>query len=91
MKKDIKFQYGDKVLLQGEFLKGSEQRNTGGFDYQLYLKSINIYGTLKVEDYQKISSDNVNGIVKLLYTEYVVLPSSVVTVSVMMAFLLYKS
>ena len=67
VKKDIKFQYGDKVLLQGEFLKGSEQRNTGGFDYQLYLKSINIYGTLKVEDYQKISSDNVNGIVKSIH------------------------
>lgn len=67
VKKDIKLQYGDKVVLQGEFLKGSEQRNTGGFDYQLYLKSINIYGTLKVEDYQKISSDNVNGIDKSIH------------------------
>lgn len=67
VKKDIKFQYGDKVLLQGEFLKGSEQRNTGGFDYQLYLKSINIYGTLKVENYQKISSNNVNGIDKSIH------------------------
>ena len=64
VKKDIQFEYGDKVRLQGEFRKGSEQRNTGGFDYQLYLKSINIYGTLKVENYQKISSDNVNWIEK---------------------------
>ena len=64
VKKDIKFQYGDKVQLQGEFRKGNEQRNTGGFDYQLYLKSIHIYGTLKVENYQKISSDNVNWIQK---------------------------
>lgn len=62
VKKDIKFQYGDKVMLQGEFRKGSEQRNTGGFDYQLYLKSINIYGTLNVESYKKISSDDVNWI-----------------------------
>ena len=38
-----------------------------------------------------ILASNVNGIVKLLYTEYAVLPSSVVTVSVMIAFLLYKS
>ena len=67
VKKDIKFQYGDKVVLQGEFSKGSEQRNTGGFDYQLYLKSINIYGTLKVENYQKISSNNVNGIDKSIH------------------------
>ena len=60
VEKDISFQYGDKVMLQGEFRKGSEQRNTGGFDYQLYLKSIHIYGTLKVENYKKISSDNAN-------------------------------
>ena len=64
VKKDIQFEYGNKVRLQGEFRKGSEQRNTGGFDYQLYLKSINIYGTLKVENYQKISSDNVSEIKK---------------------------
>ena len=64
VKKDIQFEYGDKVRLQGEFRKGSEQRNTGGFDYQLYLKSIHIYGTLKVENYQKISSNNTNWIAK---------------------------
>ena len=64
VKKDISFQYGDKVMLQGEFRKGSEQRNTGGFDYQLYLKSIHIYGTLKVENYKKISSDNAKRIEK---------------------------
>ena len=68
VKKDIKFQYGDKVILQGEFRKGSEQRNTGGFNYQLYLKSIHMYGTLKVENYQKISSDNVNWISKSINT-----------------------
>lgn len=62
MKKDIEFQYGDKVILQGEFRKGSEQRNVGGFDYQLYLKSISIYGTLNVENYQKISSNNISRI-----------------------------
>ena len=64
VKKDVEFEYGDKVILQGEFRKGSEQRNTGGFDYQLYLKSIHIYGTLKVENYQKISSNNTNWIAK---------------------------
>lgn len=64
VKKDVQLEYGDKVILQGEFRKGNEQRNTGGFDYQLYLKSINIYGTLNVESYEKISSDNVNWIEK---------------------------
>lgn len=68
VKKDNLLEYGDKVKLQGEFRKGSEQRNTGGFDYQLYLKSVNIYGTIKVENYQKISSDNVNWIHKSINT-----------------------
>ena len=66
VKKEIDFQYGDKVILQGEFRKGSEERNTGGFNYQLYLKSINIYGILKVEKYQKIGSNNINWIQKTI-------------------------
>ena len=68
VKKEVKFEYGDKVFLQGEFRKGNEQRNTGGFDYQLYLKSIHIYGILKTENYQKISSDNANIIEKSINT-----------------------
>lgn len=66
VKKDSALQYGDKLILKGEFSKGSEQRNTGGFDYQLYLKSIKIYGTLKVENYQKIDSNHVNYIQKMM-------------------------
>ena len=58
VKKEVEFQYGDKVILQGEFQKGSKARNTGGFDYQLYLKSISIYGNLDVNKYQVVSSDN---------------------------------
>ena len=59
VKKEVEFQYADKVILEGEFQKGSEARNTGGFDYQLYLKSISIYGTLNVNKYQIVSSNNV--------------------------------
>ncbi len=77
VKKDIEFEYGDKVLLQGEFRKGSEQRNTGGFDYQLYLKSIHIYGTLKVEKYQKISSNNTNWIDKSINTIKLVITENI--------------
>ena len=80
VKKDILFEYGDKVRLQGEFRKGSEQRNTGGFDYQLYLKSIHIYGTLKVEKYQKISSNNTNWIEKSIHTIKVAITNNIETV-----------
>ncbi len=77
VKKDVEFEYGDKVILQGEFRKGSEQRNTGGFDYQLYLKSIHIYGTLKVENYQKISSDNINWVQKSINTIKLVIAENI--------------
>ena len=77
VKKDIEFEYGDKVRLQGEFRKGSEQRNTGGFNYQLYLKSIHIYGTLKVENYQKISSDNINWVQKSINTIKLVIAENI--------------
>ena len=80
VKKDILFEYGDKVRLQGEFRKGSEQRNTGGFDYQLYLKSIHIYGTLKVEKYQKISSNNTNWIEKSIHTIKLAITKNIETV-----------
>ena len=77
VKKDVQFEYGDKVRLQGEFRKGSEQRNTGGFNYQLYLKSIHIYGTLKVENYQKISSDNINWVQKSINTIKLVIAENI--------------
>lgn len=64
VKNENEFQYGDKLKLKGEFIKGSKQRNYGGFDYQLYLKSIKIYGTLKVENFQKSSSNTVTVIEK---------------------------
>ncbi len=67
VKKDVNFQYGDRLVLQGEFRKASEQRNTGGFDYQLYLKSIKIYGTLNVKSYQKKSENNGNRMEKLIH------------------------
>ncbi len=68
VKKDIYFKYGDKVQLQGTFRKANKPRNEGGFNYQLYLKSIGIYGILKVDNFKKISSDNVNIIAKSINT-----------------------
>ena len=66
VKKDININYGEKIVCDGNFSKGSEQRNYGGFNYQLYLKSVNIYGTLEVEHYKTISSDNVTIIEKMI-------------------------
>ncbi len=44
--KDTNLQYGNKILVKGEYSKPQGQRNYGGFDYSLYLKTINVCGTI---------------------------------------------
>lgn len=63
--KDINLKYGDKIYIKAEYTKPSTKRNFGGFDYSNYLKSINVYGTLKAEKINKISENNLN-IISLL-------------------------
>lgn len=58
-------EYGDKVLLIGEFNLAEEQRNTGGFNYRFYLKTQKIYGILKAENIKTIKKDNINIVSKL--------------------------
>lgn len=48
---------GDKIRLQGSYSKGETQRNFGGFDYDLYLKTKKLYGTFKVEKYELVGKD----------------------------------
>lgn len=57
---DINLKYGDKIYIKAEYTKPSTKRNFGGFDYSSYLKSINVYGTLKAEEIRMISENNVN-------------------------------
>ena len=49
VKKDEKneLKYGDLIEIYGEYLIPSEQRNYKGFDYREYLKTKNIYGSIK--------------------------------------------
>ena len=67
-KENIKLEYGDKITLKGEFIKPKKQRNYGGFDYEKYLKTIGIYGTIKVENFKITSKDNGNKVIK--YSKY---------------------
>ena len=43
------FSYGDKIKVTATFNKPNKARNSGGFDYSVYLKSKKIYGSFKVE------------------------------------------
>ncbi len=59
---NINLEYGDIVNVKATFIEPNEQRNYGGFNYKLYLKTIKIYGTLKVEDI-KLTDKNKGNIV----------------------------
>ncbi len=60
--KDIELEYGDKILIKGEFVEPSEARNYGGFDYKEYLKSIKIYGTIKADSIEILAKNSNNPI-----------------------------
>lgn len=62
-KADLK--YGDKVILQGEFVEPTSQRNKGGFDYKQYLKTKKIYGSINVENIQVKAHNQTNILLKI--------------------------
>ncbi len=66
VKKDEDIKYGDRIISEGTFSKGSEQRNYRGFHYQLYLKSIKIFGSLNVEKIETLSINNTTYIEKYI-------------------------
>ena len=53
-KNKVDMENGDKVYLEGEYIRPEGQRNEGGFDYSRYLKTLKIYGTIKVDSKIKI-------------------------------------
>lgn len=62
--KKINLDYGDKVYLKGKYKKPEIQRNYRGFDYSKYLKSKNVYGSIKVKDIEIIEKNNYFKILK---------------------------
>lgn len=52
--------FGDKINLKGEFYQPAEARNYKGFNYKKYLQSNKIYGTIKTNNIDILSKDNVN-------------------------------
>ena len=44
------FEYGDLIRIKGEYSAPEIARNYKGFNYSQYLKTLNIYGAIKVEE-----------------------------------------
>ena len=55
--KDNKYEYGDIVLVEGDFSLPNSKRNDGGFDYQLYLKTKGISGFVQAKSAIKQESN----------------------------------
>ena len=58
-------EYGDRVEIKGEFQEPQTVRNYKGFDYKQYLKTLKIYGTLKVSSIKVLENNCVNELLKL--------------------------
>lgn len=48
--KEESLKYGDKIQINGKYIKPATKRNEYGFNYELYLKSKGIYGTIQSEN-----------------------------------------
>ena len=60
-------QFGDRIEIEGVFERPNAARNYKGFNYEQYLKSKRIYGTLDANNMRIIEKDTTKGINKILY------------------------
>lgn len=62
-KKQLK--YGDKITIYGEFKEPAQARNYKGFNYKQYLKTLKIYGTVKIEKIEIIAENQANTVMQI--------------------------
>ena len=68
--KNIQLEYGDKVEVKGTFQEPQTSRNYKGFNYKEYLKTLKIYGTIKIQNIkiiQKKCGNKINFISNYLF------------------------
>lgn len=66
--KNKEIEYGNKIKLEGTYIKPSKSRNYRGFDYSNYLKTENIYGTIEQNGkIELIKEKNINYLFINLY------------------------
>ena len=66
--KNKEIKYGNKIKLEGTYIKPSKSRNYRGFDYSNYLKTENIYGTIEQNGkIELIKEKNINYLFINLY------------------------
>ena len=66
-KQEVNLEYGDKIFITGEFQEPQGMRNEGGFNYKEYLKSLNIYGSVKAKNIKVIEQNKGNIFMNFIY------------------------
>ena len=64
---------GDKIIIKGAYEVPAGKTNYKGFDYQNYLKTLKIYGTIKVNKISILNINKKNVILKLIYNLYLII------------------
>ena len=75
--KNSELEFGDKVHIKGEFQEPQEARNYKGFDYKEYLKTIKIYGTIKVSKIKVIDKKCVNKLLQISNSIFLKIKSNI--------------
>lgn len=65
-KENTSIKFGDKIVFKGEFINPEGERNYRGFNYKNYLKSNEIYGSVKTNKIKLIKENNINVIVQII-------------------------
>lgn len=63
--KNVKIEYGDKVLIRGKFINPSVQRNYKGFNYKEYLKTQKVYGSINANGIKIIDKKCTNCVFRI--------------------------
>lgn len=62
---DKELEYGDKIHIKGEFQEPDIARNYKGFNYKQYLKTLKIYGTIKVSEIKILKKQCANTLMQI--------------------------
>ena len=63
--KKQKLEYGDKIFIKGIFQEPQTARNYKGFNYKEYLKTLKIYGTVKVSTIKLLDKNCANKLMQI--------------------------
>jgi len=70
-------EYGDKIHVKGEFQEPAGARNYKGFNYKQYLKTLKIYGTVKVSEIRVLDKNCANKLLQISNSVFLKIKSNI--------------